>query len=194
MAEHPPPVAVPVTFSGPGELRRVMLEDLEDDALQGQLGRLAQRWQMAAVSRPDDARARAVNYILWALYQREFDKLRKWDGQARDWLEKHNRGPRSRPQEAERLSGAVAGGDPDTVLGCLETSPLLNVHTVVRSAPVPWPETERDAALETIRQALNDHQGEPPEAVAKAVMRALGCPKGKARNMFAHLDVKAKRP
>jgi len=160
-----------------------------------EFGELAARWQHRAHLLKDPAALELVHSV-WALLValRDADP---WFGRmarrSRDYLKKRNRGPRSRPAEADylelRLKVDLAAGDLQVAsinfLRTLSACPDICAKTSVPITGV-YPEAMQASVEHTIRHAL--HNDLDTENTVKAVLRVLG--HSSTKNLFSHRKTK----
>jgi hypothetical protein len=161
-------------------------------------GELAAKWQHRAhVLRDPDALE--LVHVAWALLVALRDNdpwFASTARKARDYLKRRNRGPRSRPAEADylelRLKVDLAGGDLQVAavnfLRALSCCPDICVRTIVPITGA-YPEPMQDTVEHALRRAL--HNDLDPENCVKSVLRVLGHPSTK--NLFAHRKTKRHR-
>jgi hypothetical protein len=171
------------------DAREIAPADLQPDALRDELGRLADRYRMSVEAGAGGERERAFMDILWALFG-GIDPL-KWAGQAKYWLDENNLGRGTRKQNVEALRTVLAAemvlNTPPKevaarVLQRLRTWPELARETRVPIGIAPWPGKDMDHAA--VEEAIEKASGKSVEELAIAVLRALGMPRNKAKDLY----------
>lgn len=160
-----------------------------------EFGELAANWQHRAHLLKDPAALELVHSV-WALLValRDDDP---WFGRmarrSRDYLKRRNRGPRSRPAEADyldlRLRVDLAAGDLQVAslnfLRTLSCCPDICVKTRIPITGA-YSEAMQATVEHTIRRAM--HNDLDSENTVKAVLRVLG--HASTKNLFAHRKTK----
>jgi hypothetical protein len=160
-----------------------------------EFGELAAKWQHRAHVLRDPAALELVHAV-WALHValRDGDPwLGRMARKSRDYLKRRNRGPRSRPAEADylelRLRVDLGRGDSRVAainfLRTLSACPDICAKTRVPITGV-CPESLYDSVEHSLRRAL--HNDLDPENCVKAVLRVLG--HSSTKNLFAHRKTK----
>jgi hypothetical protein len=179
MRKTAPPAKL--TLRAKGRLRLMKPTELAPDRLEDDLGALATRWLLATRQRATDPRTTAVATVLVALINKKCD--RELEKVARLGLGQFT-GPTSRNVQADAFINAVRTGNSVLVVNTLRISPLIARDT--RMPLGKWAKEKRKATISKVQELLDKGLGQPPELVAKAVLRELGCPAVKAKRLDAH--------
>ncbi len=169
------------------------------EALREELGAFASRWQHR---RNADRGAIDVEDILWAIESAYADGdrwLATFAAQARTYLKKRNRGPRTEVDERNFLlaltardlaSNQTPADMAERFLRRLQALPRVRHDAVVPfTGASDGEKMAHESAVRAVERAFE--RGGDAENLVRAGLRALG--HSKAKNVFAHKNAEAKR-
>ena len=189
-----------VSITLQGELQLIAgPNDLEISKLEREMLTIATKWRVAATRRPRDKQTLAIADALLALTEPEF--VAKVAGSARRFLEDRGLGLRSRARQASWLAKVALSRNAREIVNAVRSNYLLAADT---NLPL-FLNTDEDRArndqaiskvqtiLDAVDATLAKNADEQGRILAKRALTALGCPPGKAKNLFNYAEKRVSR-